>query len=135
MDSELGVLGRDIEEWRRTRAKPGPMPEELWERTVVLARALGLYTVAQALRVNYGALKERLGVKAVMVGGKKRGRPAGKKSRQSFVEVKSLPMMLGAPKESPVVEVAASDGARLTIRLNGGSCDVAALISAFRGGR
>jgi hypothetical protein len=46
--------------WRQRRRHREPIPEVLWRAMVMLARDYGLSPVAQALHVNYTALKRRL---------------------------------------------------------------------------
>jgi hypothetical protein len=46
--------------WRRQRKPRDPIPESLWHDMVQLARAHQSSPVAQALRVNYAALKRRV---------------------------------------------------------------------------
>jgi hypothetical protein len=118
-----------VERWRRTRRKQSPMPAALWEEAVGLARELGPYPVKAALRLNYESLKQRL------ADGSRSGAVPGKAAPQGFVELSGV-QLLGAA--SPLisgaeVEVADSEGARLTVRLAAGSeLDVARLVEAFR---
>ena len=46
--------------WRQRRKHREPIPEHLWRAMVRMARRYGLSPVAQALRVNYTALKHHL---------------------------------------------------------------------------
>jgi hypothetical protein len=104
--------------WRRTRARRTRMPSELWARAVALARSEGTYPIARRLRVDYQALARRV----AEAGGERTG-------NGNFIELRGAELLGGAT----VVEVAEADGARLTIRLGGGSgLDVAALVGAFR---
>ncbi len=48
--------------WRKTRKRCSPIPETLWSSAVELAREHGLHRTAQALRLNYYALKKRFGL-------------------------------------------------------------------------
>ncbi len=48
-----------IEHWRKTRQKRSPMPEQLWDAAIPLARTHGIYAVAKALRVNYDTQGQR----------------------------------------------------------------------------
>ena len=123
----------DIEDWRTSRAKLGPMPEALWENATIAARELGLYPVARALRLNYAALKQRVAAgTAGERGAQARRVEPARKARVDFVEVSNRSLLSGFSSEGMVVEVVAADGARLTVRARGGSPDIAALVSAFR---
>jgi hypothetical protein len=46
--------------WRRQRKHRDPIPESLWRDLVQVARNYQSSPVAQALRVNYAALKRRV---------------------------------------------------------------------------
>lgn len=127
-----GLLDQ-IEGWRRMRPRPRAMPEPLWSEAAALARELGVYRVARALRLNFDTLKRRA---------KHSGTPAARRRlvaqaaamahSHSFVEVTGLAGLSAAAGQT-VVEVVASDGARLSIRMPCASADVVAWISAFRG--
>jgi len=119
-----------IEHWRATREKRSPMPEKLWEAAVSVARVHGVWATTRVLRINYESLKSRVS------GGATDGR-AGAARSAGFVELAAG--QLGGPGEraGTVVELAAADGARLTVRLpSGEGLDVVALADAFwrRGG-
>lgn len=49
----LGALGARIDRWRRSRGKPGPMPERLWRAAAKLAEKHGVNRVAAPLRLDY----------------------------------------------------------------------------------
>lgn len=119
----IAAVRSRIERWRSTRPGRGPMPEDLWEEAVALAREHGLYRIARALPVDYGALKKRL----------ERG---GNAEPAGFVEVDAS-RLLGAPEPvsaGAVVELSAGDGARLTVRLAAGEAvDLVGLARAFWG--
>jgi hypothetical protein len=97
------------------------MPAELWARTIALARTLGTYAIARALRVDYPSLARRL----AETGGK-RGAQVG---CGGFVELRGADLIGGAT----VVEVSDVDGARMTIRFGASAAlDPTALVGAFR---
>jgi hypothetical protein len=135
---ELKDLHRRIEAWRRTQPGTRPMPEELWKEARGYARKLGICRVSRALRVNYGGLKRRVLARGIAAVGSRRSERTPAVVRPEFVELSGLPA-LGALSEAAagsdaVVEVAAPDGTRLTIRVKGAtSPNVAAWVSAFRG--
>ena len=119
------ALQREIEEWRRTRAKRGAMPDSLWEAAVALAGEHGVYGTCRALGVSYDTLRKR--VEAVREG-KQRSR--GKASQ--FVEVRPAALV---PCSGPVVELTTTDGQQLTVRLAQGQeleAAVSALVRACR---
>jgi hypothetical protein len=139
MSMELGGLETlldQIEGWRGMRPRTRSMPEPLWSEAAGLARELGVYRVSRALGLNFDTLKRRAkqsGARGSPRRGMARSVPAALNT--GFVEVRGLAQI--SPRsvvaEQTVVEVVASDGARLSIRLQCASTDVAALIRAFRG--
>ena len=97
------------------------MPAELWAGAVALARSEGTYRIARALRVDYQTLARR--VAETEHERSNEARPDG------FIELRGADLLAG----TTVVELSDADGARLTIRLGGGtSLDAATLVSAFR---
>jgi hypothetical protein len=132
----LEELGRQIKAWRATRPNTRPMPPELWRQATLAARKIGIYPVSRALRVNYGMLKRRVEARRSSPdrnGEADRGEPLALR-RAGFVEVSGLAHLSAASAvDRMVVEVVASDGAKLTIRLQEASANVVTLIESFRG--
>jgi hypothetical protein len=129
---QLGIEGlRDrIEGWRQSSPKSRNMPEELWKEASAAAKRLGACRVARALGVKYETLKQRvLANGAAGFGGEATVLPSG----THFIELTGLSGLSHTGADEAVVELAAADGARLTIRLKGAGLDVVALVSAFRG--
>ena len=120
---------RQVERWRKTRSKRGPMPEPLWEAAVELAREQGVYATSQSLRVNYDSLRAR-------VQGCAPTRSARGKGGATFVELGAA-FPLGAPLAAGVVlELSGSKGQKLTLQLPGlDGVDVAGLARALWGRR
>ena len=58
--SKLEKVRQAFEDWRRTREKLGPIPEELWSAAVELTQSYSLTNVAQALRLNCSDLKKHV---------------------------------------------------------------------------
>lgn len=129
---QLGIEGlRDrIEGWRQSSPKSRNMPEELWKEASAAAKRLGACRVARALGVKYETLKQRVLASGVAgVGGEATVLPSG----TQFIELMGFSGLGHTAADEAVVELAAADGARLTIRLKGAGLDVAALVGAFRG--
>jgi hypothetical protein len=59
-ESNTAKVRHSLDAWRKRRKPREPIPEPLWRATVRLARAYRASPVAQALRLNYTALKRRL---------------------------------------------------------------------------
>jgi hypothetical protein len=54
-------LQRQLDQFRSGQPKRTKLPESLWQAAAELARQYGVYTVAHPLRLDYMALKKRLG--------------------------------------------------------------------------
>lgn len=133
--SGLEALLDQIEGWRRMRPRPRAMPEPLWNEAAALARELGVYRVARALGLNFETLKRRAKHSGTRIAQRRLvARAAPVAHSHSFVEVTGLGGLGAAGLAGQtVVEVVASDGARLSIRMPCASADVVAWIGAFRG--
>lgn len=125
----MPTVQREIEHWRRERPQMGEMPAPLWEKATVVARKLGVYRASKTLRLNYAALKQR-----VIPAGRRRSRRGRRAvpNGDCFVEVSNAPLARSRPAEGTMVEVVATDGTRLIVRLAGTSIDLPALLSVFR---
>ena len=116
---DITELSSQIEEWRRTRTKVHPMPRELWDAAVAVARELGIYATSKQLGVNYNSLRFRCGSSCPSQGTTQNEVPI------SFVELK--PTMPVGPTGSEV-ELSDSGGRKLTVRLGqGAGVDLAGL--------
>ena len=125
-DARLSRLARRIQDWRRTRTKLSPMPEQLWKEAASLAQQHGVSFVATALGLGYATLQKRA------------QRSSARPSPEGFVELAGSQLIGLAPPPAPetVLEVRSPDGALLTLRLpTGTTLDVAALVHSFRAGR
>ena len=61
LPEEVDSLRREVQEWRRTKAGPGtPMPTEIWETAVRLARGFGVCRIARATGLDYVWLRKKL---------------------------------------------------------------------------
>ena len=119
----LQQVRRSIDIWRWTRLKRSPMPEELWARAAKLARSLGVWRVARDLGLCYESLKRRVEERASQ---KKTG-------SVRFVEVRGADLMDVASRDGTVVELHATDGTRMAIRLGrDAQVDMTGLVVAFR---
>jgi hypothetical protein len=132
--SELAPLQGRIEDWRGCRPRSKAMPEGLWQEACAAAKKLGAGRVARALGLNYAHLKQRvLSPRQARVGAPTHpGLP--QVASPQFLDlglVADLRALRGA--EPMVVELAAPDGARLTIRTSEASASVLAIINSFWG--
>jgi len=53
---------RRFDQWRNSHTGRLPIPERLWTAAAELAREHGVFRIAKALHLEYGKLKERVGV-------------------------------------------------------------------------
>jgi len=57
-DEDLAV--KAFEHWRATRAKKCSIPSDLWDMAIDLAKKTSAFSASKVLRVNYGALQEKI---------------------------------------------------------------------------
>jgi len=108
--SQIEQARRQLRLWRKTRTHREPIPERLWTASVALARVHGVSRVAQALRLNYDALKRRvLGAEST-----------GKSPPQALGPFVELPLVSPSPNAPKcTVELAKRTGTTMTIRWEG----------------
>ena len=130
LPARVKLLGKRIDEWRRTRDRRTAMPANLWEEAVALARPGRAWAVARALRVNFQALQRRIAESAP-------GTPSPGAATGTFVELSGA-QILGASAggaTGTVVELSDGGGIRMTVRLAASAeLDVSRLVAAFRQG-
>ena len=137
----IGELRVRIERWRRSKAKRGAMPEELWAEAVALTADHGLHPVAQQLRLSYDRLKLRV-VEAELARVRLRaeeqidGEP-GIEAPVEFIEIQAPRAAPERGQSGPAVtevELARPDGSRITVRMAcGQQLDLAGLSESFLG--
>jgi hypothetical protein len=116
-----------IGEWRQVRRGPGPMPGEIWEAAVALAREFGVCRVARALTIDYAALRRRT--------------EADEEHgvvRPTFVQLPATQEPLPAAPHAPgtTLEISARDGSRMRICLESGcGTEAVNIVAAFLGSR
>ncbi len=98
------------------------MPEDLWQEAVTTARAHGVYAVCREVRLNYNALKARVGGALA----------AAARPESEFVELK-LPMAGGAVQVQGLeVELVRASGDKMVLRMAAAEhTDVMAFVRAF----
>lgn len=64
----LEALRNQIEGWRATRPRTRSMPPALWSEAATMARELGVYRVARALKLNFDTLKRDAGSASTLRG-------------------------------------------------------------------
>lgn len=110
-------LQRQLDQFRSTQPGRTKLPESLWQAAVELARQHGVYSVAHPLRLDYTALKKRLGGVPVL---------RRKATKPKFVE-------LIAPQEECVIEFEAPSGSKMRLPWKASSPrDWVSLLRAWR---
>jgi hypothetical protein len=118
----LQKIRTSIDIWRWTRVKRSPMPEELWTPAVQIAKQLGVWRAARELGLSYESLRRRVEEKASRT-----------EATMGFVEVRGADLMAETTTDGIVMELSATDGTRLVVRLGRGAMvDPIALIVALR---
>ena len=74
---DIQELQARLEQWRQSRPKRAPIPDELWAAAAALARRDGVNRTAAALRLDGGKLKRKMG----------RSVSSSRKKPPSFVEL------------------------------------------------
>lgn len=121
-EQRLQKIRTSIDIWRWTRAKRSPMPEELWTPAMQMAKQLGVWRVARELGLSYESLRRRVEEKASRT-----------EATMGFVEVRGADLMAEMATDNTVIELFATDGTRLVVRLGRGAIvDPMAMIAAFR---
>jgi hypothetical protein len=114
-------LERQFEQFRSGRSGRGRLPESLWQGAVEQARQHGVNVVAHTLRLDYNALKKRMGRTAAE---HQEPSPAG------FVELIGA---AGAAGDEYVIEFESSPQPRMRVQWKSAAApDWTALLRAWR---
>jgi len=120
---QLAPLRRQLQEWRKVRTGPEPIPEDLWAGAVALAKEFGICPIARALPVDYTALRKRV----------ERPSRAGL-VKPTFVQLPATVVPAAVP--AATIEISARDGSRMLIHLEAGrGMEAASIVAAFLGSR
>ena len=137
---DLNLLRERIRAWRSTRHRPNPMPGDIWDHAVVLAREFGVCKVARAVGLDYTALRKKVAIAKELPG----------LVLPTFVELPGTLFAEEAPgvplSEIPpaaqcggagaMIDIATPDGVRIRIQLEAGrGMEAAGIVAAFMGGR
>jgi hypothetical protein len=134
----LEEVRQRFEKWREACEAHARIPDSLWLSAAVAAGRYGLSKTANALRVNYYALKKRLAAKAAAdrrANKKRMGRrtAAGDRpEREGTAKFVELPSFAAPDSGECFVEWEDARGGKMRVRLRGvGMPDVAALGRSF----
>jgi hypothetical protein len=60
--AKLEPVRQRLERWRRTHKFRSRIPEDIWAKAVMFAQEYGVGKTARMLRLDYYALKKRIGI-------------------------------------------------------------------------
>lgn len=124
LPAPLEATRRRLDRWRRTRTARSRIPDALWTSAVQAAGRYGLHRTAQALRLDYYALKKRVAEAAA-------DREPDREEAATFLE---LPAAVSSGVSECIVELEDAGGAKMRMHLKGGTVpDVTALARSFWG--
>jgi hypothetical protein len=114
-------LGQQFEQFRSTRSGRGKLPAALWQAAVEQARQHGANVVSHTLRLDYNALKKRMGAVAEL---------HRDQSPPSFVELIGATSAVG---DEYVIEFDGTPQPRMRVQWKSAAApDWAALLRAWR---
>jgi len=123
---ELAPLREQVEAWREAKGDSRPMPKEIWEIAVELARRYGPCQIARGVGLDYKSLRLRLA---------KAGRTP-EPVRPTFVQLpatldQAIPVSTVA---GATIELFSPDGFRMRIHLEAGrGMEAAGIVAVFLG--
>lgn len=128
LPQQVDTVRKQINYWRKTKARRvSPMPVDLWDAAVALARAHGIYPIAHGLGLSYGSLKQRVEKRA-------KAQMGSVSVSTSFVELWPGQPALSTGPVGDYVEITNAAGDKLAIHLAvGNRIDVPALAAGFVG--
>ena len=124
---QLEVVRGQIQYWRHSRKVPGPMPGELWDAAVAMAKEFGVCKMSRALTLDYTALRKRT-----------EKLPEAGLVKPTFVQLPTTVAPERAVSSAPgaTIEISAPNGAMLRIHLEAGrGMEAAGIVAAFLGAR
>lgn len=132
--ARLEAMRREVENWRKRRAKKGPKPSGLWAEAILLARELGVTRVADSLGMNHGALSRRLELTKVLNPSRE-----SKPALSQFVDCTpaacaTVTAVPATAHPMTVIELTSAAGERLTLRVSQ-QVDLGALVATFQARR
>jgi len=123
----LRTASRPFDRWRSRQPQRTRLPEELWQKAVILARAHGLNKTAAALELKYDSLKKHLEAASSQASDPEKVPP-------DFLEL--LPGGLRAARPACTIEWADGSGMKVRMHVTGiGVHDLVLLARGCRDGR
>ena len=125
---ELAGLRHRIDEWRGSRSARGPMPTDIWDSAVAMAKVYGVCRIARAVDLDYRSLQLRTARAAEKAG----------LVKPIFVElpVEVVERSVSGAAPGTSIEISSPDGSRMRINLESGrGMEAAGIVAAFLGSR
>ena len=104
----LSEVKEQFKIWRRTRKRPTPMPEKLWQAAVSLTATHSVSKISKELVLDYSALKKRVPIQ--------NNSTADKTNPPGFIELNLEPPTAGS---QCMVEMQNSLGAKMRMHFRG----------------
>lgn len=116
----LQAVSDAFAEWRRSRQKRTPIPEELWHAATALSPVYSTLQISRALRLDYAKLKRRI------------DESASRKTPSGFIELEAESLFAAACCCS--IQLRSPEGFQMEIRAEAASpSELVPLISVFFG--
>lgn len=115
----LQAVSDAFAEWRRSRQKGNPIPEELWHAAAALCPLYSTLKISRALRLDYAKLKRRI------------DESRSREESSGFIELKAESLF---PTARCSIQLQSPEGFQMEIRAEAASpSEFAPLITAFLG--
>ena len=119
---ELEQLEATLQEWRRTRKSARPIPAEVWDGAIRLARQLSVGKIARRLRLDHAKLK-----RLAETNDEKKPAPVA-----TFIEFPSTQFQSVTNTLSCALEIEPAGGSVMRARVEGvGAGDLGTIFKAF----
>jgi hypothetical protein len=129
LPARLDGVRRRFERWRGTRKGHGRIPDSLWDAAALMAGRYGIPRTANALGVNYQALKKHLDRKTAAAS---RQKAAGESQFVELTPFAPVPPFAPSGACECLLEWEDAGGAKMRVRLQGvGMPDLVALGRSF----
>jgi hypothetical protein len=131
--SRLPTVRRRLSEWRERHGGRGrPIPAELWDAAVAIARTDGVAQTARALGVDRRRLERLAATEPALAAAALRVAPPPSVASPTSLDFVQLDTEAFCPRGHAVVQLEGADGERVRVELSGAcAVDVVALSRAF----
>ena len=123
-----------IQAWRDARNGPGPMPDDLWNDAIHMAKEHGVCRIARAIGIDYSGLRNKVR-KAMEIPAQVK--PAfielsARPPAETAMEVPANTSGSWAAESGSLIEISRPDGSQMRIHLEAGrGAEAAGIVAAF----